>query len=76
MVKVVYSVETWKLVNTNIEGGPFGSKEEAIAQYRQELNEPYSDCFKYVRLVEEQRETDEYGEVKILSSRVLREAIF
>lgn len=76
MAETVYSVEVWKLVNSNIEGVPFKDKKEALMQYQQELGAPYSRGFKYIRLVEEECETDENGEVEILSSRVLREAIF
>lgn len=76
MVETVYSVEVWKLTNANSEGEPFTSKEEAITQYRQELCAPYSRGFKYVRLVQEECETSENGDIAILSSRVLREAIF
>lgn len=76
MSETVYSVEVWKLTNTNAEGVPFKNKEEALVQYQQELGAPYSRGFKYVRLVQEERETDENGEVEILNSRVLREAIF
>lgn len=76
MRETVYSVEVWKLTNANSEGAPFSSMEEAIEQYRQELGAPYSRGFKYVRLVQEECETSENGDFEILSSKVLREAIF
>lgn len=76
MCETVYSVEVWKLTNANSEGAPFASKEEALEQYRQELGAPYSRGFKYVRLVQEECKTSENGDVEILSSKVLREAIF
>ena len=76
MSETVYSVEVWKLTNANSEGAPFASKEEALVQYQQELCAPYSRGFKYVRLVQEECETSENGDVEILNSRVLREAIF